>query len=328
VTELLEGETLRERLREGPLPLRKATDYATQIALGLATAHAQGIVHRDLKPDNVFVTRDGRVKILDFGLARHVTEVLTSGSQTSSPTLHRGTEPGALLGTVGYMSPEQARGGEADPRSDIFAFGCLLREMLTGRRAFERGSAAETLAAIIREEPEPLPATLPEVPLALERIVTHCLEKSPDERFQSARDLAFDLQSLSNFSAAQGPARGVSRRARSRLLGGALVGIVAASGFFAGRFSGRASQYEALAGQLHADHRSTGGRVGPGARSRRSVIYASELNGQTTSSCCGSGDATRCRSPPTPPWTTGNLPSPPTVRRSPSARSGTAAGSS
>ena len=123
VTELLEGETLRDRLREGPLPLRKATDYATQIALGLAAAHAQGIVHRDLKPDNVFVTKDGRVKILDFGLARHVTEVLTSGSRSSSPTVHRGTEPGALLGTVGYMSPEQARGGEADSRSDIFAFG-------------------------------------------------------------------------------------------------------------------------------------------------------------------------------------------------------------
>ena len=138
--------------------------------------------------------------------------MLTSGSQTSSPTLHRGTEPGALLGTVGYMSPEQARGGEADSRSDIFAFGCLLREMLTGKRAFERGSAAETLAAIIREEPEPLPATLPDLPPALERIVTHCLEKSPDERFQSARDLAFDLQSLSNISAAPGAARAVAAR--------------------------------------------------------------------------------------------------------------------
>jgi Tol biopolymer transport system component len=282
VTELLEGETLRERLRQGPLPLRKAADYAMQTALGLAAAHAQRIVHRDLKPENVFVTKDGRVKILDFGLARHVTEALASGDQTSSPTLHRGTEPGALLGTVGYMSPEQARGGEADSRSDIFAFGCLLREMLTGKRAFERGSAAETLAAIIREEPEPLPATLPEVPPALERIVSHCLEKSPDERFQSARDLAFDLQNLSSLSAAPGPARGVSRGARTRLLGAALALIVAAAGFLAGRYSGR-------------EPRGTKpGQVGfslitdqPGVESDpalspdgKSVVYVAELNGQ------------------------------------------------
>ncbi len=282
VTELLEGETLRERLRDGPLPLRKATDYATQVALGLAAAHAQGIVHRDLKPDNVFVTKDGRVKILDFGLARHVAEVLASGSQTSSPTMHRATEPGALLGTVGYMSPEQAKGGEADSRSDIFAFGCLLREMLTGKRAFERASAAETLAAIIREEPEPLPATLPELPPALERVVTHCLEKSPDERFQSARDLAFDLQSLSNLSAAAQPARAVRRGARTWLPISALAFLVAALGFVAGRFSGAkpgAATLERVSFTLVTDQ--PGVESDPAlAADGKSVVYVAEVNGQ------------------------------------------------
>ena len=282
VTELLEGETLRERLREGPLPARKAAEYATQVALGLAAAHAQGIVHRDLKPDNVFVTKDGRVKILDFGLARHVTEILTSGTGTSSPTLHHGTEPGALLGTVGYMSPEQARGGEADTRSDIFAFGCLLSEMLSGRRAFERGSAAETLAAIIREEPEPLSPTLPDVPPALERIVSHCLEKSPDERFQSARDLAFDLQSLSNLSAA-GSASGFAARApRARLLGWLVTAVVAALAFMAGRLlthTPEAARAERVGFTLVTDQ--------PGVESEpalspdgKSVVYVAEVAGQ------------------------------------------------
>jgi Tol biopolymer transport system component len=282
VTELLEGETLRDRLRDGPLPLRKATDYATQVALGLAAAHAQGIVHRDLKPDNVFVTRDGRVKILDFGLARHVSEVLTSGSQTSSPTLHRGTEPGALLGTVGYMSPEQARGGEADSRSDIFAFGCLLREMLTGKRAFDRGSAAETLAAIIREEPEPLPTTLPDLPPALERVVTHCLEKSPDERFQSARDLAFDLQSLSNMSAAPGAARGVSRGTRSRVLGLGLALVGASLAFLAGRLSPSGdSSARAQRASFTQVTDQPGVEANPAlSPDGKSVVYQAEVNGQ------------------------------------------------
>jgi Tol biopolymer transport system component len=284
VTELLEGETLRERLRAGPLPLRKASEYATQIALGLAAAHAQGIVHRDLKPDNVFVTRDGRVKILDFGLARQVPEALASGSQTSSPTLQRGTEPGALLGTVGYMSPEQARGDEADHRSDIFAFGCLLREMLTGQRAFARGSAAETLAAIIREEPEPLATSLPDVPPALERIVTHCLEKSPDERFQSARDLAFDLQSLSSLSAAHEPSRAAPGPGRKRLLGAALLGLFTLAGFLLGRFAVRPSP-EAVAGPGRASFTLVTDQ--PGVESDpalspdgKSVVYVAAVGGQ------------------------------------------------
>jgi Tol biopolymer transport system component len=282
VTELLEGETLRERLREGPLPVRKATDYATQVALGLAAAHAQGIVHRDLKPDNVFVTRDGRVKILDFGLARQVAEVLAGGTETSSPTLQHATEPGAILGTVGYMSPEQARGGEADARSDIFAFGCVLREMLTGRRAFDRGSAAETLAAIIREEPEPL-AGLPDVPPALERIVMHCLEKSPDERFQSARDLAFDLQSLSGASAPSAPPRGRARAARRPWLALGLAALAVALAFAAGRAShrgGAATGAPARASfTLVTDQ--PGVESDPAlAPDGKSVVYVAEVDGQ------------------------------------------------
>jgi len=283
VTELLEGATLRERLRDGPLPLRKATEYATQVALGLAAAHAQGIVHRDLKPDNVFVTTDGRVKILDFGLARQVREALASGSQTSSPTAAPGTEPGALLGTVGYMSPEQARGGEADARSDIFAFGCLLREMLTGRRAFQRDSAAETLAAIIREEPEPLAATLPDLPPALERIVGHCLEKSPDERFQSARDLAFDLQSLSTASSSTAPSRpGPVRPLRGRWLAATLALVAAGLGFLAGRGareSPRPGASGAASFALVTDQ--PGVESDPAlAPDGKSVVYVAEVDGQ------------------------------------------------
>jgi Tol biopolymer transport system component len=282
VTELLEGGTLRERLREGPLGVRKAVDYATQVAHGLAAAHSRGIVHRDLKPDNVFVTRDGRVKILDFGLARHTSEALSGGSQTSSPTLEHGTEAGVLLGTVGYMSPEQARGGEADARSDIFAFGCLLREMLTGRRTFERESAAETLAAIIREEPEALAAARPEVPPALERIVTHCLEKSPEERFQSARDLAFDLQSLQDLSAPSRPGRVAARGSRARLLGAALAFVLAALGFAAGRLSqGKApgAAREATSFSLVTDQ--PGVESDPAlAPDGKSVVYVAEVNGQ------------------------------------------------
>jgi eukaryotic-like serine/threonine-protein kinase len=283
VTELLEGATLRERLRDGPLPVRKATEYAAQVALGLAAAHAQGIVHRDLKPDNVFVTRDGQVKILDFGLARQIKEVLASGTETSSPTLQHATEAGAVLGTVGYMSPEQARGGEADARSDIFAFGCLLREMLTGRRAFERGSAAETLAAIIREEPEPLGAALPDVPPALERIVTHCLEKSPDERFQSARDLAFDLQSLSGSSAVSGPGPGAPRLVSRRWLGWAVGGLAVALAFVAGRSSRRdtvpTGAPERASFTLVTDQ--PGVESDPAlAPDGKSVVYVAEANGQ------------------------------------------------
>ncbi|MDQ2979699.1 MAG: serine/threonine protein kinase, partial [Acidobacteriota bacterium] len=152
VSELLEGETLRERLSSGALTSRRAVDYATQIARGLAAAHEKGIVHRDLKPENLFVTKDGRVKILDFGLAK-LTRPEMGGPATKAPTQTAGTEPGVILGTVGYMSPEQVRGEAADQISDIFSLGAVLYEMLTGRRAFRGASAIETLNAILKEEP-------------------------------------------------------------------------------------------------------------------------------------------------------------------------------
>ncbi|HEV8253369.1 MAG TPA: protein kinase [Vicinamibacteria bacterium] len=187
VLELLEGETLRERLRGGPLPSPKAVDYAVQIAHGLAAAHERGIVHRDLKPDNIFVTRDGHVKILDFGLAKLAPAA--GGVGSDAPTR---TSPGAALGTAGYMAPEQVRGEEAGPAADVFALGVVLYEMLAGRRAFERETGVQTLNAILAEEPAPLPSARGVTP-ALDRLVRHCLEKRPQDRFQSARDLAFDL---------------------------------------------------------------------------------------------------------------------------------------
>jgi Tol biopolymer transport system component len=200
VTELLEGETLRARLSGGAIPVRKATDYAVQLAKGLAAAHEKGIVHRDLKPENVFLTNDGRVKILDFGLAKLTQIESSTGPQTNMPTA---TEPGVVMGTLGYMSPEQVKGKVADQRSDLFAFGAILYEMLSGQRAFHRDSAAETMSAILREEPPDLSATNKSVQPGLERIVRHCLEKNPEERFYSARDVAFDLEALSGLSAPQ-----------------------------------------------------------------------------------------------------------------------------
>ncbi|MEO8191954.1 MAG: protein kinase [Acidobacteriota bacterium] len=199
VTELLEGETLRVRLSGGAIALRKAIDYAVQIAKGLAAAHEKGIIHRDLKPENLFLTKDGRVKILDFGLAKLTQPEGQGGMQTNLPTA-AGTEPGVVMGTLGYMSPEQVKGKPADQRSDLFSFGAILYEMLSGARAFHRDSAAETMSAILREEPPDLSATNKSVHPGLERIVRHCLEKNPEERFYSARDLAFDLEALSGLS--------------------------------------------------------------------------------------------------------------------------------
>ncbi len=199
VSELLEGETLRERLRGGALSGRKAIDYAQQVARGLAAAHEKGIVHRDLKPENLFVTNDGRVKILDFGLAKLILPETASGS-ADAPTIQAGTEPGLVMGTVGYMSPEQVRGKAADVRSDIFAFGAILYEMLSGKRAFHGDSAADTMSAILKDDPPELTETNRNVSPALERIVRHCLEKNPSERFQSVRDVAFNLEALSDIS--------------------------------------------------------------------------------------------------------------------------------
>jgi WD40 repeat protein len=193
VMELLEGETLRERLSEGAIPVRKAIDYAAQAAHGLAAAHEKGIVHRDLKPENLFVTRDGRVRVLDFGLAKLTRpEVLAQAGE--KPLSIAATETGAILGTAGYMSPEQVRGQAADHRSDLFALGAILYELLAGKRAFQGASYVETLNAILNEEPAPLSDYRRDLPPGLENLVRRCLEKSPQERFQSARDLAFDLE--------------------------------------------------------------------------------------------------------------------------------------
>jgi hypothetical protein len=201
VMELLEGESLRQALADGPLPPRRAVDYAIQIARGLAAAHDKGIVHRDIKPENVFITEDGRVKILDFGLARQDSPVIAGA--TLAPTLNSPTEAGAVLGTVGYMAPEQVRGAAADSRADIFAFGALLFEMATGRRAFQRETAAETMTAILREDPPE--DAMAGVPSAIERIVRRCLEKKPEARFRSAHDLAFALEAFSGTSHASAP---------------------------------------------------------------------------------------------------------------------------
>src|SRR2546425_3124971 len=196
VSELLEGETLRQRIGGTALAQRRAIDYASQIARGLAAAHEKGIVHRDLKPDNVFITKDGRVKILDFGIAK-LTQPDGSQSQTEIPTRRVDTDPGIVMGTVGYMSPEQVKGRSVDHRSDIFSFGAILYEMLSGRRAFHGESAAETMSAILKEDPPDLSSTNQNISPALERLVNHCLEKNPEERFHSASDLAFALEALS-----------------------------------------------------------------------------------------------------------------------------------
>jgi eukaryotic-like serine/threonine-protein kinase len=225
VSELLEGETLRACIRRSAIPVRTAIEYAGQIASGLAAAHAKGIVHRDLKPENVFVTREGGVKILDFGLAK------MTGLSPDAPAAPSGdvpTLPGTILGSPGYMAPEQVRGQDVDHRADIFALGAILYEMLSSRRAFDSGSAIETMNAIVKEEtPEPS-ASNASVPPDLDRIVKHCLEKDPERRFQSAADVAFHLQGLS-WAAGTSPYLGLRAPSHSlrRLRLGAAAGVVA-----------------------------------------------------------------------------------------------------
>src|SRR6266851_4201307 len=198
VTELLQGETLRDRLRRGPMRLRETCDFGVNIARGLAAAHDAGIVHRDLKPENLFLTKDGRLKILDFGLAK-LLQAQTASEDAPTATIQPKTDPGHVVGTVGYMAPEQVRGGAADARSDIFAFGVILYEMLTGRRAFQRDTSAETMSAILNEDPPPVSQTAAQsFPLPLQKIISRCLEKRPEQRFQHASDLGFALETLSD----------------------------------------------------------------------------------------------------------------------------------
>ena len=239
VSELLEGETLRERLDDGPLPPRRAVEIAAQMAQGLAAAHERGIVHRDLKPENVMLTRDGQVKILDFGLAKLFQRDAPDGEE--SRTFTRETDPGTVLGTVGYMSPEQVRGRPVDLRSDIFSLGAVLYEMVSGRRAFRGDSAVETLNAILKDEPPDLVDSGRPLPPGLERVVRHCLEKRPEERFQSARDLAFDLQTVS-VASGSGPVAAVGA-GWSPIVRTALVAAVALAALTAAFLIGRRVSY-------------------------------------------------------------------------------------
>jgi eukaryotic-like serine/threonine-protein kinase len=202
VTELLHGQTLRAALAAGGLPWRKAADLAAALAEGLAAAHSRGIVHRDLKPENVFVTAENRIKILDFGLARWVRDDAAGTEATSAPTTPDPTRPGTVLGTVGYMSPEQVRGEPAGPASDLFAFGCVLSEMLTGRPAFTGASTFDRMAAILRDEPAPPSRESPDVPPELDDLVARCLQKSPARRPASAAELVPILSGLASAAAA------------------------------------------------------------------------------------------------------------------------------
>jgi hypothetical protein len=240
VFELLEGTTLRHRLDEGPLPVRRAVELASQICRGLAAAHVRNIVHRDLKPENLFLTREGQVKILDFGVAKLVR---ADGDGPAAPNSQAATAPGLLVGTVGYMSPEQARGEPVDARSDLFAVGALLYEMVTGRRPFDASSGADTLAALLTREPAEMGDASRPVPPALQEIVRRCLQKDRDERFQSARDLAFALEALVGLSTGSGIVAGIaaapppSARKRTLRAGLVLLGLLAAAalGFLVAR---------------------------------------------------------------------------------------------
>jgi WD40 repeat protein len=280
VMELLEGETLRARLEGASIPQRRAVELAIQIARGLAAAHEKGIIHRDLKPENVFLTSDGRVKILDFGLAKKIG---LDGGETNAPTA-AGTEPGTVMGTVGYMSPEQVRGREVDARTDIFSFGAILYEMVSGKRAFKGDTHVETMNAILKEEPPELPESGRNVSAALDRIVRHCLEKNPESRFHSAGDVAFDLEALSTASAgpASGPERSLRRVSGSRsktlaAFAGTAVLFLAAGLWFGARRAGTEGsvRFSAIThdrGIVHAARFSPDGRT---------IAYGAAWSGDT-----------------------------------------------
>jgi len=301
VTELLDGETLRSRIDGAALSPRKAIDIALQIARGLAAAHERGLVHRDLKPDNVFVIRDGRVKILDFGIAKLTRpEVAASPARTAIPTVTSDTDPGTVLGTAGYMAPEQVRGQATDHRTDIFAFGAILYEMLSGRRAFRGDTNAETMTAILREEPPEIARDGRALPPALDRIVRHCLEKSPQERFQSASDIGFALEALSGVSDS-GPkpiVAGASGRggAWRRFIVPAIAALLLLT---AGALAGR--QFAGPRSQPPVEYRKLTYRRGPIAAARfskdaRTIYYSAEWDGNPRETFVTSLDAPGSRS--------------------------------
>jgi serine/threonine protein kinase len=279
VSECLEGHSLREELSGGALALRRAEEYAREIAQGLAAAHDKGIVHRDLKPENIFVTQDGRVKILDFGLAKLARP--EAGSNEGATVEAVPTSAGAVLGTVGYMSPEQVRGEAADGRSDIFALGTILYEMLSGQRAFRRETSAETMTAILKEDPPELSGSGKAIPPAMERIVRRCLEKKPLQRFQSARDLAFNLDGLSGSSSASAVtvAEAVERPGKS-LVPLAVGMVLLIAGGLAGWLYSRGDRSAAL--PLYHQLTFERGLVYAArfAPDGRSIYYSASWNGQ------------------------------------------------
>lgn len=229
VMELLEGTTLREKLDSGPIIQRQAVDLALQIAKGLSAAHEKGIVHRDLKPENIFVSKDGHLKILDFGLAKRTARD-NAGDETSRPTESKHTEPGVVMGTVGYMSPEQVRGLPVDHRSDVFSFGAILYELLSGKKAFKRDTAADTLSAILKEEPPELSESGRNISPALDRVVKHCLEKDRDNRFQSAKDIAFALSEASGQAMTSGAQVAPGAVRAKVVVASAVIAVLAVAG--------------------------------------------------------------------------------------------------
>src|SRR5664279_1245156 len=236
VSELLEGETLRDKLHGGELPEKNAIDFALQIIRGLAAAHERGIFHRDLKPENIFVTRTGQVKILDFGLAKlAMPESEGGGALSTTLTIETITAEGSLLGTMGYMSPEQLRGQPGDARSDVFGFGVVFYEMLSGKRAFHGKTSADTISATLKDDPPDLMTMGRDVPPMLERIVRHCLEKDPPARFQSARDVEFALESLSTVSSSSIPVVVATGRRKTWLVAAAAMAalVLLGAGFAA-----------------------------------------------------------------------------------------------
>ena len=293
VTELLQGETLRERLAGGMLPLRKVLQVGADIADGLAAAHEKGIVHRDLKPENIFVTSDGRVKILDFGLARQIDPGAPLESETSDGRTVLGkTEPGTVMGTVGYMSPEQVAGRSADHRADIFSLGSVLYEMASGQRAFLRDTPAETMTAILRDDPPEMSREAGARPAAFDGVVRHCLEKRPEERFQSARDLAFALRSLlgsstsgENSSSAIATAAAVSSQRRPRAIAIAAMALSAVALVLLGRYTVGKSAGTMASPRVVAFVQVTdqpGGEMQPSlSPDGKSVVYAKTVGSDT-----------------------------------------------